>query len=222
MKILALDTATEACAVALAIDDDVLERTVLGRQHAERILELIDEILAEAQMPPTALDAIAFGRGPGMFTGLRIGAGITQGIAFAADLPVVPVSTLRVLAQGQSSDRILAALDARMGQVYWGCFVRDSDGNMQSFNEERVQSPQDLQLTESHWVGVGSGWDQYHSILMQALTPNIEDWVPQVFPSARELAHLGALGLTKGEAVAAEKAMPVYIRNDIANKPIPV
>ena len=100
MKILALDTATEACAVAVTIDGDSTERLVMGRQHAERILDLIDELLAEAGLRPTELDAIAFGRGPGMFTGLRIGAGVTQGIAFAADLPVVPVSTLLALAQG--------------------------------------------------------------------------------------------------------------------------
>ena len=107
MKILSLDTATEACAVAVVVDDEVVERTVMGRQHAERILELIQEVLAEAQLSPSQLDGIAFGRGPGMFTGLRIGAGVTQGIAFAADIPVVPVSTLRVLSQDQAGDRVL-------------------------------------------------------------------------------------------------------------------
>jgi tRNA threonylcarbamoyladenosine biosynthesis protein TsaB len=221
MKILSLDTATEACSVAVAVDNEVIERTVMGRQHAERILELIEEVLGEAQLAPVGLDGIAFGRGPGMFTGLRIGAGVTQGIAFAADLPVVPVSTLRVLAQGQPADRIFAALDARMDQVYWGCFIRDANGIMQAVDVERVQSPHHVSPVGRDWVGIGSGWDRYHQELLPSLTSVVTEWIPQAFPSAGVLARLGAIGLAQGEGVSAERAVPVYIRDDVAKKPTP-
>ena len=218
MKILALDTATEACSVALAIDDEIIERQRLGRQHAERILELIEELLTEAGLRPADLDAIAFGRGPGMFTGLRIGAGVTQGIAFAADLPVVPVSTLLTLAQGLDADRVLAALDARMGQVYWGCFVRGDDGFMEAVSEERVDSPGVVMPPPGNWIGAGSGWDQYNAELLPRLQTQVTGWQAQAFPSAVELARLGQRGVALGLAISAELAIPVYVRDDVARK----
>lgn len=218
MKILALDTATEACAVAVTIDGDSTERLVMGRQHAERILELIDELLAEAGLRPTELDAIAFGRGPGMFTGLRIGAGVTQGIAFAADLPVVPVSTLLALAQGQTADRILAALDARMGQVYWGCYERGDDGFMVPVTDERVEAPEILVPPDGSWAGAGSGWDQYAAELLPRLQSRIASWQAQAFPSAVDVARLGERDAIQGKAISAELALPVYVRDDVAKK----
>jgi tRNA threonylcarbamoyladenosine biosynthesis protein TsaB len=218
MKILALDTATEACAVALTINGEMIERQVMGRQHAERLLELIEELLAEAGLKPTELDAIAFGRGPGMFTGLRIGAGVTQGIAFAADLPVVPVSTLRALAQGQDADRVLAALDARMGQVYWCCFVRGDDGFMEPVSEERVDSPRVVMPPAGRWVGAGSGWDQYTTELLPRLQTQVSAWRANAFPSAVDLARLGERGVSRGLAISAELAIPVYVRDDVARK----
>ena len=127
MKILAVDTATEACSAALVVDDEIVERyEVIGRGHAERLLPMVQEVLAEAGVALAAVDAMAFGRGPGSFTGLRIGAGVTQGLAFGANLPVVPVSDLAALAAraaGQQGERyVLACLDARMSQVYWAAF----------------------------------------------------------------------------------------------------
>ncbi len=125
MKILALDTATEACSAALRIGSETIERfEVLGRGHAERLLPMVQEVLAEGGVALSALDAIAFGRGPGSFTGLRIGAGVTQGLAYGAGLRVVPVSDLAALAAqaavSSGQPNILACLDARMAQVYWG------------------------------------------------------------------------------------------------------
>lgn len=218
MKLLALDTATESCAVAVMVEDDVLERQVSGRQHAERILETIEQLLSEAQLPVTALDAIAFGRGPGMFTGLRIGAGVVQGIAFAADLPVVPVSSLRVLAQGQAGDRILAAFDARMGQVYWGCYARNDDGIVEPSGDERVDAPIDVDPPEGVWLGAGSGWDVYASELIATLDGRISGWINNRFPAAGDLARLGQYAIKAGKAVAAEQAIPVYVRDDVARK----
>lgn len=220
MKILALDTATEACSVALKNDDDVVVRQVMGRQHAETILSLIDQLMAQAQYRPSELDAIAFGRGPGMFTGLRIGAGVVQGIAFAADIPVVAVSSLAALAQGQRSDRVLALFDARMEQVYWGCYRRDEDGIMKLTGKEQVGAPASVVLPEGSWQPAGSGWDQYESQLQPVLGDAISNAVHGSVPSARDVARLGEIGLQKGLAVPAAEAQPVYIRDDVARKSV--
>ena len=142
MILLALETATEACSAALAVDGDIRERfEVAPRGHSELILPMVDELMAEADISIEQVDAIAFGRGPGAFTGLRIAVGVTQGIAFGADLPVVPVSTLAALAQGSESNSVLAAIDARMDEVYWGAYQRSSAGLMTLCGEEAVIPP---------------------------------------------------------------------------------
>ena len=132
MKLLALDTATEACSAAVWVDGGVAERYLLApRRHAALIMPMIEDVLAEAGLGVGHLDAIAFGRGPGAFTGIRIAVGITQGIAFAADVPVVPISTLAALALGAAREfeqtHIATALDARMGEIYWGVYRVDGD-----------------------------------------------------------------------------------------------
>src|SRR5687767_3120441 len=160
MKLLALDTSTEACSVALAIGDDVVERFELEQRHGERLLGMVDELLTQGGIALTQLDAIAFGRGPGSFTSLRIGAGVVQGLAFGADLPVVPVSSLAALAQGSGAPKVLAAFDARMRQVYYGAFVRAGDGLVTPAGPEVVIDPAKLPLPEgTSWTGTGSGWD---------------------------------------------------------------
>jgi tRNA threonylcarbamoyladenosine biosynthesis protein TsaB len=128
MKLLAFDTATDICTVAVWTDGSVHERCEIGRRHAERLLVMIDEALADVGATLRSMDAICFGRGPGSFTGLRICAGVAQGLAFGADLPVVAVSSLAATAQYAQSERVLAAFDARMQQVYWGAFVSGPDG----------------------------------------------------------------------------------------------
>src|SRR5437016_3154595 len=120
MKLLAFDTATEVCSVAVWMDGRVHEREERGTRHSERLLLLVDEVRADGGLALADLDAIAFGRGPGSFTGLRIAAGAAQGLAFGADIPVTPVSTLAAIAESAAADRVLAAIDARMQQVYWG------------------------------------------------------------------------------------------------------
>ncbi len=220
MKLLALDTATEACSVALVSGNSVTEQQVPGRQHAERILSMIDTIMAEAGCRPAELDAIAFGRGPGMFTGLRIGAGVVQGIAFAADIPVVAVSSLAVLAQGQSSDKVLAMFDARMQQVYWGCYARNDDGIMELVGKEQVSAPAGINLPAGQWRPVGSGWDQYQHALQSHLASRISGGTEGCVPSARDVARLGVIGLNRGLAVPASDALPVYVRDDVARKSV--
>ncbi|MBV8805271.1 MAG: tRNA (adenosine(37)-N6)-threonylcarbamoyltransferase complex dimerization subunit type 1 TsaB, partial [Sinobacteraceae bacterium] len=154
MKILALDTATENCSAAVWLDGSLIQRErEVERGHADLILPMIDELLAEAGIRLTALDAIAFGRGPGSFTGVRLAASVTQGLAFGADLPVVPVSDLRAVAQRAwnrqgnataASHRMLVCNDARMHEVYWGCFEQGAGGLMTPVGLEKVSKPSDV------------------------------------------------------------------------------
>lgn len=220
MKLLAFDTATEACTVALWIDGHVHERGATGLRHGERILAFVDEVLAQAELTLSALDAIAFGRGPGSFTGLRIGAGVAQGLAFGTDLPVVPVSSLAALAQGVDAPRVLAAFDARMQQVYWGAYVRGRDGLVVLEGEESVVAPAEVPLPAAQgWTGAGSGWDRYADALAARLGPRLRDWRAGQFPQGRYVAELGATAFHAGHAVPAEQALPVYLRDDVAAKP---
>ena len=217
MKLLALDASTDACTVALWTDGEAIERFSLGGKHAERMLPMVHELLAEGAIALTQLDAIAFGRGPGSFTGLRIAAGVAQGLAFGAGLPVVPVSSLAVLAQAQDADRVLAALDARMQQIYWGAYVRSADGLVALEGEEVVVPPSDIPTPPGNgWLGAGSGWDQYHAILCTRLCEKLTDWRPQRHPHAADLARLGVAAFRAGGAIAPEEAIPIYIRDEVA------
>jgi len=219
LKILALDASTEACSVALWTDGEVLERFETGGRHSERILPMVQEILAEGSQALTQLDAIAFGRGPGSFTGLRICAGVVQGLAFGADLPVVPVSSLAALAQGVETPRVLAAFDARMHQVYWSAYVRNAQGMAEPVGEEKVLTPMQVPVPDdAGWVGAGSGWDRYAAVLAARLKNRVAAWRAQCFPRARFVAQLGAYLYEKGMTLTPEQALPVYLRDDVAVK----
>ena len=219
MKILALETSTEACSVALWTDGSIIERFEVGSQHSERILPMVHDVLAEAGFTLVQLDAIAFGRGPGSFTGLRISAGVVQGLAFGADLPVVPVSSLAVLAQGVDAPKVLAAFDARLNQVYWGAYIRNAQGIAELSGIERVLTPKNIPVpVDAGWTGAGSGWDQYSQTLMERFKDHVLEWRAQCFPRARFVARLGALQHAQGGALTAEQALPVYLRDEIASK----
>lgn len=221
MKLLALDTSTEACSVALWVDGQVHERFDLGQHHSELILTMVQQVLAESGLTLKQLDAIALSRGPGSFTSLRIGAGVVQGLAFGANLPVVPVSSLAVLAQGVDAPKVLAAFDARMNQVYWGAYVRDGKGLMRLAGTEIVIAPADVPAPEgSGWVGAGNGWDQYAAVLTARLGSHVSEWRKQVFPKARHVAELGLELLKVGQTVTAEQAVPVYVRDEVAVKQV--
>ncbi len=218
MKLLALDTSTDACTAAVWVDGAVHEQFEFAQQSA-RILPMVDAVLAEAGLALAQLDAIAFGRGPGSFTGLRIAAGVVQGLAFGADLPVVPVSSLAALAHGQNAARVLATFDARIQQVYWGAYVRNADGIVELQGEEGVYTPDKIPLPEgAGWVGAGSGWDQYTDVLVKHLGTRVTEWREQCFPHARDVAELGAVGFKQGHAVVPELALPVYLRDEVAVK----
>lgn len=219
MKLLAVDTSTEACSAALLLDEEIVERFELEQRHGERLLAMVDELLTQAGITLTQLDAIGFGRGPGSFTSLRIGAGAVQGLAFGADLPVVPISSLAALAQGADAPKILAAFDARMRQVYVGAFVRGSDGLVVSASREIVVNPAELPLPEGmSWTGAGSGWDVYHEPMQERLGTAVDRWIVKSYPRARDVAVLARAAFAAGSAVPAEEAIPVYIRDDVAVK----
>ena len=221
MKLLALETATEACSAAVWVDGAVLERYELApRRHAALILPMSEAVLAEAGLRATQLDAIAFGRGPGAFTGVRIAVGVAQGIAFAADLPVVPVSTLAALALGAARETghrcIAAALDARMGEVYWGCY-RVGGADAEPLGEERIIAPTMASAPPGEWFGAGGGWAAHGAALSQRLA--ISGWLDECYPRAGAVARLAADPRRRGDWVDAERALPVYLRNQVAAKP---
>lgn len=225
--LLALETATDACSAALCIGDEVRERfEIAPRGHVSLLLPFINDLLADAGLTVSQLDAVAFGCGPGSFTGLRIAAGMAQGIAFGADLPVVPVSTLAALAQGcvreQGAGAVLAALDARMQEVYFGAYRAQADGLVALAGEEVVCAPQAVPLpgaADSDWYAAGEGWDRYADLLRARLPFTLAGTAATARPHAADVAVLGALRFRQGGALPAEQAAPVYLRNNVAAKP---
>ena len=219
MKILALDTSTETCSVALLIGGELIESAASGVQHSSKILPMAEALLAQADIALAQLDTLAFGRGPGLFTGLRIGAGVVQGLAFALELPVVPVSSLAALAHGIDARQVLAALDARMGQVYWGAYERRAMGRMVLEGQERVLAPGAVPMPSGRsWIGAGSGWDEYDEVLTRRLGDAVTGWQSGAHPRARDVARLATEAFRNGEAVAPEHAVPVYLRDNVAKK----
>lgn len=230
--ILALDTATEACSVALnntfanGGKGDVQEiYEVIPRQHSQRLLPMIDELLAAQGVSRSQIDAVAFGRGPGAFTGVRIATGVAQGLGWALDRPVVPVSTLAALAQQafreQGSQQVLAAIDARMDEVYWGAF-QEQGGLMVPAQDETVCAPELVgERIPQAWQGavaaIGSGWS-YRERMPLAANIELGNELVETFPHAADIAVLAAPVLAAGEAVSADKALPVYLRDNVALK----
>lgn len=225
MKLLAIETATEACSAALFIDGVISERyAVEPRQHSNLILAMLDELLAEAGLKLRELDAIAFGRGPGSFTGVRIAVSVAQGAAFGADLPVVPVSTLAALAQGyfrrSGERRILPAYDARMGELYWAVCEINAAGLAEIRGDEQVVAAVEVALPPGEdWHGVGSGWAIYGEVLSRRLGDRLAAVDGALLCHAHDVALLGAAGFEAGQAVVAEQALPVYLRDQVARKP---
>jgi tRNA threonylcarbamoyladenosine biosynthesis protein TsaB len=237
MKLLAVETATQACSAALYIDGIVTERFELTpNEHTRLILPMIDSLMSEAGLKPQQLDALAFGRGPGSFTGVRIATGVIQGIALGADLPVVPVSTLAAIAQDffdKNDDKVqgerfkaerstfnvaFTAMDARMGEIFWGVYQRDEQGFAELIGKESVAPAADVEFPDMTGVGIGSGWGVYRRELMIRLAGRVSYCEIDKLPRAGAIARLGARGFEQGLAVAVEQAMPVYLRDKVAKK----
>lgn len=219
--LLAIDTSGDACSAALLRDgriEQVLETA--PRRHGELILGMMQQLLEGAGLGVSDLDAIAFARGPGSFTGVRIAVAVAQGAAFGAALPLVPVSTLAAIAQGQfrraGQRRLLVALDARMGEVYWGCFRIDDRDLAVSCCEERVCAPDQVTGRDGEgWFGVGPGWAVYGAELADRTGLSPMAYAGDAICEARDLAVLGAAGLAAGLQVSPELATPVYLRDRV-------
>ncbi|MFL9812173.1 tRNA (adenosine(37)-N6)-threonylcarbamoyltransferase complex dimerization subunit type 1 TsaB [Stutzerimonas sp. VN223-3] len=216
--LLALDTATEACSVALLHDGRMLSHyEVIPRLHAQRLLPMIQALLGEAGIALSAVDALAFGRGPGAFTGVRIAVGVVQGLAFALQRPVLPVSTLATIAQRahreHGAEQVATAIDARMDEVYWGCY-RLHGGEMQLAGIEAVLPPEQASLprgSEGPWFGAGTGWGYGARI---AVSPAATD--AALLPHAEDLLRLAGFAWQRGEALEADQAQPIYLRDNVA------
>ncbi|HXS74256.1 MAG TPA: tRNA (adenosine(37)-N6)-threonylcarbamoyltransferase complex dimerization subunit type 1 TsaB [Rhodanobacteraceae bacterium] len=220
MNLLALETSTECCSVALLHGDVLIDRSELApRRHAELVLPMAEALLAEAGLARAQLDGIAVGRGPGAFTGVRLGVSVAQGLAFALNLPVVTVSSLTALAMQAPRDAAatLAVIDARMGELYACAFRFDANGFAQPLDEERVARANDLVLPEAaNWNVIGSGWEAYRDAL-RARLPGEPGWAHgDRFPQAREVARLALPQFASGNGLPPERALPVYLRDKVA------
>jgi tRNA threonylcarbamoyladenosine biosynthesis protein TsaB len=242
VKLLAIDTATENCSAALLINGTIHSRELeTPRGHADRILTMVDDLLSEAALTLHDLDAIAFGRGPGSFTGVRLGVTVTQGLAFGAGLGVVPISDLRAVAQrafriDATLTRVLVCNDARMSEVYWGCFERGGDGLARLEGEEHVSKPGDVSLP-AEWLATpagtaaiaaaGRGFLAYGEALHAAVPTAILPAVPSestsapsllsLLPHATEIALLAAPEIAAGRLISPEEALPTYLRDNVAH-----
>lgn len=222
MKLLAFETATEGCSVAVWIDGAVRERFELApRRHAELALPWAEALLADAGIARTQLDAIAVGRGPGAFTGVRLAISLAQGIALALDRPVVPVSTLATLAM-QGQGHVLAAIDARMGEVYLGAFAREGEGVV-ALGREAVAAPADAQIDAGNaardatrWQGIGTGFVAVEGALRTRLGSALSRVDAEALPRAADTARLAAAAFARGEAIAPERVEPAYLRDNVA------
>ncbi len=221
MKILAIDTSTEVCSVALNLDGAIHEEfTHEPRKHSDLVLVMTDRLLSAAGLKVTDLDAIAFGRGPGGFTGLRIAAGVVQGLAFGADLPVVPISTLAAHAQGihrqYGAERVLVANDAGMQEVYWGGFQWDGQ-SMVGVGSEAVGRAEKVSVppTSLPWVGAGTGWRRYRQALEARIGAGLSQCYADTFPRAYDIAVMAEAPLRAGQGVSPEHAIPVYVRDNV-------
>jgi len=227
-RILALDTATEACSAALLHQQQIDARfEIAPRDHTQRILPLVQALLQAQQLELSALDVLAFGRGPGSFTGVRIGIGIAQGLALGANLPMIGVSSLATMAQGawrlSGATRVLAAIDARMGELYWAEYQRDEQGEWHGAATEAVLKPEAAQARiaslSGEWATVGTGWQAYPDLLN---TPGAQLIATDVtLPAAEDMLPLALIAWQRDEAVAVENAEPVYLRNEVAWNKLP-
>ena len=227
MKILALDTSTEACSAALLIDNRIDVRFEIAlQQHSRLILPMCEDLLHNANITVKDLSAIAFAQGPGSFTGLRIAAGVTQGIAFGADLPVIGISTLEALAYEallkHPKSTVISAIDARMREVYWAEYSLNNSNSIMVTNNEQVGKPDTVFSTKkSEIIAIGSGWKVYEKELSPFIQEkNISFIYSESLPSAEQVVQLAVKKWLHKDLLSADQALPVYLRNDVAKKSV--
>lgn len=222
MNILAIDTATQACSVALLQDGVVHEDyREAPQQHAKLLLTMIDAILEKHHCKPEAIDVLAFGRGPGSFTGVRIAASAVQGLALGLNIPVAPISNLQALAhfaqRTLGASAIIPALDARMGEIYWAAYHEDEQGMLQIKHPESVSSADQLSvLPSNNWIGIGNAWHEYSAAMEQALVTPPAKIIANALPHAYDIALLAQQDPQAW--LPAEQALPVYLRDNVTHR----
>jgi tRNA threonylcarbamoyladenosine biosynthesis protein TsaB len=223
MKLLAIDTSSDACSVALQVDEDVFEQHVVGeREHTGILVPMIEDLLRDGAIEMADLDAVVLGNGPGSFIGMRIGASVAQGISYGADLKLVPVSSLAAIAaeaiEKHGAESVLVAQDARMHEVYVGRYRRDADGLPEAAGTEEIHCIGALGGLEHQHVAAGGAWEKFPQLL-----EDNRHWIsgvlPIKLPRARFLLACGARGYRAGAAISPDALRPSYIRVKVAEKP---
>jgi tRNA threonylcarbamoyladenosine biosynthesis protein TsaB len=212
MRILALETAADPGSIALWLDGRILARNCpAGLSNSATLLPLVDSTLREAGLGFAELDGIAFGAGPGSFTGLRVACGVAQGLAMARDLPLLAIGTLEAMALASGGERVIVALDARMGEVYYGVFEHGvQQGEIGVYAPERVPLPE-----TTGWLACGNGFSAY-PVLRQRLSSFVDTWQDALMPSAEAVARLAASRLAQGQQLDPAEAVPFYVRDKVA------
>lgn len=221
MNLLAFDTSTEYLSLGLLKGDEIFNYDCnAGQTHSQIILPQIQSLLDTAGLQLSEMNGIAFGAGPGSFTGVRIAAGVAQGLGFGANLPVVSVCTLLALAQASGAAKVIACLDARMGEVYHAAYEK-VDAEWQSIIEPGLYKPNAVPAVQGEaWVGAGSGWQTYDEQLSTVYAGQLQSVQPQLLPAATAILELARPMFANGEAKSATEAMPIYIRNRVALKTV--
>jgi tRNA threonylcarbamoyladenosine biosynthesis protein TsaB len=213
MVFVAFETSSEWCSVALFADGDIRAAEVrAGHRHSELALPMMDQLLSDRRLTPRDLDAVAFGAGPGAFTGLRVACGLAQGLAVARGLPVIGISSLEAIAQESGAERVVSCIDARMREVYYSALTRVTSVQGDAWRDvvpAQCVAPQAIELPPGDWIGCGSGFAVYGHLGLQRV-------LPEVHPTAMAVAQLAAPRLQAGEGVDAAQATPIYVRDKVA------
>lgn len=221
--ILALDASTEACTVALEMGESRWSRFIVTpRGHARELLDMVEAVLVEAGLARHQIGLLAYGRGPGAFTGVRISVGVAQGLAWGLNIPVAGVSTLALVAQGawrrHKPERVLVAMDARMNEVYWaGCAFDPDSGLMLPVGDEAVAAAAEVHLPQGwqDYVGIGTAWETYENAMVAAIARAPITVDPAALPNALDLLPFGRHARDTGRTIPADQASPIYLRNRV-------
>lgn len=210
MRFVAFETSSEWCSVALSVDGEIaaVERRA-GHRHSELALPMLEQLLARAQLKPVHLQAVAFGAGPGSFTGLRIACGVAQGLALARALPVIGISSLEAIAQESGEARVVACIDARMREVYYSALEKHADHWHEVIAAQCIAPQNAPRAPGADWIGVGNGFAVYGNLGLTKV-------LPEVHPTAAAVAALAAPRLAAGQGVDAAQATPIYVRDKVA------
>ena len=221
MNLLALDTSSNACSVALQVGDETIEDHVVEpRAHTKLLMPMISKILQDGDIELTDLDAIVLGNGPGSFIGMRIGASVAQGLCFGSGLAVIPISSLAAIAAEVMAEHeaphVVVAQDARMNEVYLGCFRKRQDGLPEAEHDEKIVFAGELSLLNDGYTAAGGGWERYPD-LKSINKSKFNEFLPVEFPRARFLLRLAE---RSPDAIPAEQLAPAYLRSKVAEKPV--